>query len=304
MIPLLVLLTIFMAGCSTSANYETRPFFLQEQDVETHGRKNWFDNVVEVDPGRARFEVTPAYYAEPPQRIAVLPFVDFGSGQYRIDKIPVSFRNQTKRQEWAWTYANRVRRSFTGQMAEREFAIVPIPFVDAVLQAHGVDNWAKLKAVPPQQLGRWLGADTVIYGEVMHYDAYYAFLISAWQVAMDVQMVSTHDGDVIFSASDGRYSVNLSPAIDLMDMGINSVLSMLQLRDVTLARAEDEVSREIALRVPTSYRALTRLQIAAEDHDDADWRLANVTAKNQTPQTVTIDPPDKGQTQLAPPDFR
>jgi len=36
----------------------------------------------------------------------------------------------------------------------------------------------------------------------------------------------------------------------MMDMGINSALTLLQLRDVTLARAEEEISREIILRLP------------------------------------------------------
>jgi hypothetical protein len=317
MILLILLLATITAGCSTANHYDTRPFFLQEQDAAKHGRKNWFDHVVEVDPGRARFKVEADYDADPPERIAVLPFVDYGTGQYHVDKIPLSFRNRKERQEWAWTYANRVRRSFTGEIAEREFTIVPIPLVDAALQAHGIDNWAKLKTVPPEVLGRWLGADTVVYGEVLHYDAYYAFLISSWQVAMDVQMVSTRDGHQIFSASDGRYSVNLSPAIDLMDIGINSVLSLLQLRDVTLARAEYEVSREIAIRIPTSYRALTHLQIAAMERNGANkgwvdqgagivaasaparispatphvWQYPSAVGK-QRPFTLIADPPN------------
>lgn len=295
MILLLLLLTLVTAGCSTTTNYDSRPFFLPEQDATTHGRKSWFDHVVEVDPGRARFKVATAYRAEPPERIAVLPFVDYSTGQYHIDKIPVSFRNRRQRQEWAWTYANRVRRSLTGELAEREFTIVPIPLIDAALQAHGVNDWAKLKAIPPRELGRWLGADTVVYGEVRHYDAYYAFLISAWQVAVDVQMVSTLDGRGLFSASDGRYAVNLSPAIDLMDIGINSVLSMLALRDVMLARAEYEVSREIAIRVPTSPRALTRLQLAADEQGGANEQLADGPARVPAFHPVTIDPPAKAR---------
>jgi hypothetical protein len=290
MILLVLLIAIVTAGCSTATHYDTRPFFLPEQDATTHGRKNWFDHVVEVDPGRARFKVMAAYRAEPPERIAVLPFVDFGTGQYHINKLPVSFRNERKREEWAWTYANRVRRSFTGQLAEREFTIVPIPLVDAALQAHGINDWAKLKMVPPQELGQWLNADTVVYGEVMHYDAYYAFLISAWQVAVDVQMVSTRDGRPLFTGSDGRYAVNLSPAIDLMDIGINSVLSMLQLRDVTLARAEYEVSRELAIRVPVSQRALIRLQVAAEEPGGADEEWADSRVAPAL-HPVAIDPP-------------
>jgi hypothetical protein len=44
-----------------------------------------------------------------------------------------------------------------------------------------------------------------------------------------------------------------------MDMAINSALTLLQLRDVNLARAEDEVGREIALRLPIAERNVATL---------------------------------------------
>jgi hypothetical protein len=73
-----------------------------------------------------------------------------------------------------------------------------------------------------------------------------------------------------------------------MDIGINSVLSALELRDVTLARAEDEVSREMALRVPISYRALSHLQMAAERGGEGE-QLADSVA-TVAPRTAA-DPP-------------
>jgi hypothetical protein len=290
MVALILIVTLLAgcAGCSTAAlNYDTRPFFQPEQDATQHGRKTWFDHLVEVDPGAARFRVAADYQLNPPERIAVLPFVDRGSAQYVVDKIALTHRNEREREEWAWTYANRLRRSITGQLAEREFTMIPLPEIDAVLQDHGIDNWRELLVVAPQQLGQWLGADTVAYGEVLHYGAYYAFLIAAWQVAVKVQLVSTRDGHQLFEASDRRYAVDLAPAFDPLDIAINSGLSLLELRDVTLARAEDEVSREIALRVPVSVQALGDLQMAARKSegeelvgvaDDRDGRLLPVGA--------------------------
>jgi hypothetical protein len=255
------------AGCSTQ-NQEPRPFFLPEQGVESHGRKTWFDHLVEFDPGRIHFQVAADYSDGPPERIAVLPFTDHGSAQYVVDKIPLTFRSARQRQEWAWTYANRLRRSFMGELAEREFVVIPLVGIDTVLADHGIDNWEKLKGVPPEQLRRWLGADTVVYGEVLHYEAYYAFLISGWEVGVRVRMVSTRDGHELFSATDQRFSVDLQPAFDPMDIAINSGLSLLELRDVALARAEDEVSREIAFRIPVSSRAIADLQEAARARAD------------------------------------
>ena len=62
----------------------------------------------------------------------------------------------------------------------------------------------------------------------------------------------------------------------------NSALSLLELRDVTLARAEDEVSREIAVRVPVSYKALTDLQMAARAREGDE----NVEARSEQPANL------------------
>ena len=79
-----------LADCSTaSTQYKSRPFFLSEEEVATHGRKAWYDRVVELDPGRAEFTVAADYQQAPPKKIAVLPFTDLGQGEYVVDKLPL-----------------------------------------------------------------------------------------------------------------------------------------------------------------------------------------------------------------------
>jgi putative lipoprotein DUF799 len=287
----LIIALMLIAGCSaTATNYDTRPFFQPQQRVELHGRKTWLDHLVEVDPGRVSVKLATDYAENPPERIAVLPFVDHSNAQFRVNKIALTRRNEQQKEQWAWTYANRLRRSFAGQMAEREFTIVPMPAIDTVLQDHGIDNWKKLMAVAPHQLGQWLGADTVVYGEVLHYDAYYALLIAAWDVGVKVQLVSTRDGHQLFEASDDRYSVDLHPSFDPLDIGVNSALSLLELRDVTLARAEDEVSREIALRVPVSDKTLTDLEMAARARENERYVEAHGLRSRYIIPVSTVEP--------------
>jgi hypothetical protein len=259
----LIVAALLGAGCST-VRYEQRAFFLPEQARETHGRKTWFDRVVEFDPGRLQFQVANDYAQDPPRRIAVLPFVDQGRAQFIVNKIPLSFRNQEEQANWAWTYANRLRRALTGHLAQREFTIINLLTIDTVLADRGITNWQALQAVSPQQLGRWLDADTVVYGEVLHYEAYYAFLLANWQVGVRIRMVSTEDGRERFSAEGSRYSVDLRPAFTMIDMGINSALTLLQLRDVNLARAEEEIGREVILRLPIAEHNVATLTAQAK----------------------------------------
>ena len=56
-----------------------------------------------------------------------------------------------------------------------------------------------------------------------------------WRVSVDVRMISTRDGHPFFTATGSRYSVDVRPAFSMMDIAINSALTLLQLRDVNLA---------------------------------------------------------------------
>ena len=241
---------------------ERRPFFQPEYDLTSHGRKTLFDRVVELDPGGLHVKVASDYQSNAPLKIAVLPFTDRGSANFVVDKIPLTFRDQQQRAIWAWTDAQRLRRSMVGYLSEREFFVLNPIGVDAVLRSHGITDEARLNKVTPQKLGEWLGADAVVYGEVVHYEAYYLALVSAWQVGMRGWMVATHSGEQLIAFDGSRYSVNVLPALTLQDIVINSVESLLQLRDVVLARSEEEVCRELVLRIPVSENL--RIQIARQ----------------------------------------
>jgi hypothetical protein len=253
-----------LAGCSTVSQRaeERRPFFQPEYELTSHGRKTPFDRIVELDPGGLQVKVASDYQSNAPLRVAVLPFADRGSANFVVDKIPLTYRDQRQRASWAWTDAQRLRRSMVGYLSEREFYILNPIGIDAVLRSHGITDEAELEKVAPQKLGSWLGADAVVYGEVAHYEAYYLALVSAWQVGIRGRMVSTYNGEQLIDFSGSRYSVNVMPALTPADILINSAASLLQLRDVVLARSEEEVCRELVLRIPVSENL--RLQIAQQ----------------------------------------
>ena len=269
--------SVALSGCaSTKANYDDRTFFRNEEGLETHGRKTWFDHLVELDPGGLKTHLAADYDQAAPEKIAVLPFTDRGNAQFVVDKIALTHRTDGEQADWAWTDANRMRRAVNGYLASREFLEANIIQVDAILQAHGIDSEKKLAQVPPQTLGKWLGVDAVVYGDVLHYDAYYGFLMSAWQVGADVRMVSTHNGEELFSADGSRYSVNFMPAFDPVDIAIDSGLSLLELRDVTLARAEEEDAREIVLRIPRSEKLKSELIEEARRLDELEASASDI----------------------------
>ena len=276
------MLLVLLAGCA-STRQQPKTFFLVEEEIETHGRKTWFDRLFEADPGGVSFVVAGDYQERPPRKIAVLPFANEGKGSYLINKVPVKTPDKEGLKRWSWTHANRVRRALAGDLATREFIIVPLLTVDGVLTNRGITDGDQLNAVPPEELGRWLDADTVVYGELLSYEAYYALLVSSWKVSARVRMVSTEDGHEIFSCTDSRYSSTVNPAIDPIDIGINSVLSLVHLRDIVLARTEYEVGREIVMRLPMAQQNISEFLAAAkEETRGLDSRSSRATTSQES----------------------
>jgi len=279
-----------LAGCSSVSHRteERRPFFQPEYELTTHGRKTQFDRIVELDPAGLHVKVASDYQSNAPLRVAVLPFTDRGSANFVVDKIPLTYRDQQQRASWAWTDAQRLRRSMVGYLSEREFYVLNTIGIDAVLRSHGITDEAELEKVTPQKLGSWLGADAVVYGEVAHYDAYYLALVSAWQVGIRGRIVSTYNGEQLIDFNGSRYSVNVMPALTPADILINSAASLLQLRDVVLARSEEEVCRELVLRIPVSETL--RLQIAQQaletdaGNENSTMPISMVAARREAAQ--------------------
>jgi hypothetical protein len=196
----------------------------------------------------------------------VMPFCDEGNANFTVDKIPITFRSKNDQDKWTWTDAQRLRRSVMGYLAQREFTIINPIAVDAVLKEHGIDNMTKLRAASPIELGKLLGADALLYGEVDNYEGYYFGVVSAYRVGVTTWMLSSHDGETLVRETGSRYRVDLSPAFSPQDILVNSMMTLLDFRDVTLARAEEEVSRELVLRIPVSEKLKQQMAEAAIAH--------------------------------------
>ncbi len=274
----IIMIVVFLAMLSACAtipqdNPEKRPFFQPEVNADKHWRKSWFDRLVELDPGEIRVRVAKDYLEHAPASIAVLPFVDLGSGNLVVNKIAITRRTGAERDIWCWTQANRLRKMLIGFLAQREFVVLSPVVVDAILAEHGVNNGEKLRQVSLQDLRKWLGVNAVVYGSVNHYEAYYFGLFSAWHVTIEARMVATDSGETLVDARSARWWTQLMPAVDPLDIGINSSESLLNLRDVVLVRTEEEVCREIVARIPISRELEQRLVAHARAEESSSSAL-------------------------------
>jgi hypothetical protein len=96
-------------------------------------------------------------------------------------------------------------------------------------------------------------------------------------------MVSTHTAEKLIEAKGSRYDTNFLIALTLEDIAISSAENLLQLRDINLARSEEETCREIVHRIPVSHQLEARIEHAALNYaEDPDHRRHSLNDSDST----------------------
>lgn len=248
----LIAVSFLVTGCSSHRRKTTgdEPFFLHENELAEHGKKTTIDRIYQLDPGDKEFEISDKFTANPPRKIAVLPFENLVGGNYVLNKISLPRLSKKNKDEWNWTYANRLRRFFFGHLAIREFQDIELMYIDRVLQKLNIVTPNDLKAFSPQELGRILGADALIYGKVTDYKNSYYALFSQIKIGLHIQCVSVEDGSILFEGEQKRNDNSLLVGTNPLDFILASFQNYMRLKDVFSARASEEVARELVIRIP------------------------------------------------------
>ncbi len=229
---------------------EESAFFLSQKDYSEHGRKGTLDRLYQLDPGGDTFKHSDKFLSDPPRSIAVLPFENLVGGNLILNGFEIKRDTEKEKDEWSWTYANRLRTYFYGHFVPREFDDLELIEIDAVMHGLGIDTPEKLYNYTPQQLGYILDVDALVYGKVTRYDSTYYALFSQIAIGLAVKCVSTKDGSPLFEAHEIRTANEIRVATNPFDFVIASFQNSMSLRDVYRSRASEEVCREIVLRIP------------------------------------------------------
>lgn len=249
-----LLISLFVTGCFSSAGKRKttgeEPFFQKETGLAEHGKKKTLDRIYQIDPGDKEFEISDAFYTDPPRKIAILPFDNLIGGKYILNSVPIPRFSKEETDGWNWTYANRLRRFFFGHFASREFVDIELMYVDKMLQELGVLTPNDLYKISPQELGGILGADALIYGKVTEYKNSYYALYKQIRIGLSIKCVSTKDGTVFFKGEQVRHDNDIRVATNPVDFLIASFQNSMSMRDVYAARASEEVVRELVIRIP------------------------------------------------------
>jgi cell division septation protein DedD len=159
------------------------------------------------------------------KRLCVLPFLD---------------RTQTP------GLATQVRQSVAGHLSVKHFADVELSDVDARLITVGKE-WRNFS---PQQIGRSISCDALLYGEVTNAGRLYLALYSQLTVAATVRLVDIATGQTLMQESYAtkfrEAGLPLSPLSIVPDV----VKTWANLSETQMVRAIDDLGRNLAERVP------------------------------------------------------
>lgn len=182
--------------------------------------------------------------------MALLPFRSL-IGEGRIEGSRSFFNFLTFRKEvHPEQLAERMRQSFFGQFSQLEFEHVKLSRVDRILKREELDSWEGIKSLPPQRLGELLGADALVFGEVTHFDYYYAFLYSQLAVGLSMEMIDARTGEVLWKVHDARRDHNVRVAYDPIAAAVGLFQIGFTMRPINMMRAMDEICRELVGTIP------------------------------------------------------
>jgi hypothetical protein len=169
--------------------------------------------------------VTWSQAGEPAKRICVLPFADH-TGTPGL--------------------AAQVRQSFAGHLSVKRFIDIELYEVDSRLSA-----WAETwKDQPVQLLGKALGCEALIYGEVTEAGRLYLGVYSQVALAGSIRMVETATGQTVAqSAHTTRFHAGGVPFSPIAVVA-NSLLNLRNIGDTQMLRVIDDLGRHLAGVVP------------------------------------------------------
>ncbi|MBT7696418.1 MAG: DUF799 family lipoprotein [Desulfobacterales bacterium] len=163
-----------------------------------------------------------------PRSVAILPFVD-RSGSRKGSEI--------------------VRRGFYNHFSSLPYKDMELLQVDNRLRKAGLDNPLAVNKTSPKKLIEILKVDAVVLGSISNFDKLFAVAVSQVLVGAEVKMYGK-DGNLLW---DGKQKARIiEGGVSLSPIGIiaNIVAASMNLRDVQLLRACDDLFRDMVKTIP------------------------------------------------------
>jgi len=175
------------------------------------------------------YKIDPYMKDHVPKTVAVMPFVDLSKSKEGFDTM---------------------RKGFYNHFSSLPFKDMELYRVDTSLRKAGLTDPEKISKMPPQELGKILGVDAVVFGEVSNFDKLFAVMYSQVSVGAEIKMYDTKTGNFLWS---GKHTVRKHEGgISTNPIGIVATIiaTAMNVRDIQLLRANDDLFREMVKTIP------------------------------------------------------
>jgi hypothetical protein len=178
---------------------------------------------------KGTYQVDPYMETHKPQTVAILPFYD-----------------QSRSKEGFET----VRKGFYNHFSSLPYKDMELVRVDNLLKKAGHTDPEIIKKTSPQDLGKILGVDAVVYGDISDFDKIFAVIYSQVSVGAEIRMFDTKTGHFLWS---GKHVVRIHEGgISTTPVGLIATIiaTAMNVRDIQLLRACDDLFRDMVKTIP------------------------------------------------------
>ncbi|MDI6777105.1 MAG: DUF799 family lipoprotein [Syntrophales bacterium] len=178
---------------------------------------------------KGTYKVDPYMEKHKPRTVAVLPFFDQSRSKEGFDT---------------------VRRGFYNHFSSLPFKDMELYRVDNLLKKAGLADPEVINKTSPQELGKILDVDAVVFGEISNFDKLFAVVYSQVSVGAEIKMYDTRMGNFLWS---GKHTVRLHEGgISTTPVGLIAtvIATSMNMRDVQLLRACDDLFRDMVKTIP------------------------------------------------------
>jgi len=175
------------------------------------------------------YKIDPYMKSNVPKSVAVLPFIDLSKSKEGFEAM---------------------RRGFYNHFSSLPYKDMELYRVDDLLRKAGLTDPEIIKKTPPQELGKILEVDAVVFGQISNFDKLFLIMYSQVSVGAEIKMYDTKTGNFLWS---GKHVVRKHEGgVSTNPIGIIAtvIATAMNVRDIQLLRANDDLFRDMVKTIP------------------------------------------------------
>jgi hypothetical protein len=175
------------------------------------------------------YKIDPYMKDHVPKSVAVMPFVDLSKSKEGFDTI---------------------RRGFYNHFSSLPFKDMELYQIDNLLRKAGLTDPEVISKTPPQELGKILGVDAVVVGEISNFDKLFLVMYSQVSVGAEVKMYDTKTGNFLWSGKNVVRKHEGGISTNPIGLIATVIATSMNVRDIQLLRANDDLFRDMVKTIP------------------------------------------------------